>query len=239
MSAYHSQALHVSRGPCRVFRVDTKTGRQTGFFDIPSPCGHAGGIAYPRQGTVYVADRKNLFEIHLGDVFAPGVLYVCCSRVTGFPLEAGLTGALAASGPDQIWLGTYNPDGPGRIFRFDGKTLRAMKDGETLERDKADKEFPIPDHAQGAAVDPDGKHLWIARSDVTWATLDKLEIESGEIKSRIPAPAGLEGISFAGDHLWAISEAGARHIYDYPFAGLFLPFNPLIFELDISRLRPE
>ena len=37
--------------------------------------------------------------------------------------------------------------------------------------------------------------------------------------------------------LWAVSEAGSRHIYDHPFLGLFEPFFPLVFALDLSRLE--
>jgi len=37
--------------------------------------------------------------------------------------------------------------------------------------------------------------------------------------------------------LWAVSEAGSRHIYDHPFLGLFQPFFPLVFALDLSRLE--
>jgi hypothetical protein len=52
-----------------------------------------------------------------------------------------------------------------------------------------------------------------------------------------PAP-GIEGIAFGSDErLWAVSEAGSRHIYDHPFLGLFEPFFPLVFALDLSRLE--
>jgi hypothetical protein len=37
--------------------------------------------------------------------------------------------------------------------------------------------------------------------------------------------------------LWAVSEAGSRHIYDHPFLDLFQPFFPLVFALDPSRLE--
>jgi hypothetical protein len=37
--------------------------------------------------------------------------------------------------------------------------------------------------------------------------------------------------------LWAVSEAGSRHIYDHPFLGLLEPFFPVVFALDLSRLE--
>jgi hypothetical protein len=49
---------------------------------------------------------------------------------------------------------------------------------------------------------------------------------------------GTEGIAFgSAGRLWAVSEAGSRHIYDHPFLGLFEPFFPLVFALDLSRLE--
>jgi hypothetical protein len=55
---------------------------------------------------------------------------------------------------------------------------------------------------------------------------------------RYETAPGTEGIAFGSDgRLWAVSEAGSRHIYDYPFLGLFEPFFPLVFALDLSRLK--
>ena len=58
------------------------------------------------------------------------------------------------------------------------------------------------------------------------------------IGSRYEIAPGTEGIAFgSAGRLWAVSEAGSRHIYDYPFLGLFEPFFPLVFALDLSRLE--
>ncbi len=35
VSAYRSDGLWMDRGPCRVFRVDPETGKETGYFDVP------------------------------------------------------------------------------------------------------------------------------------------------------------------------------------------------------------
>jgi hypothetical protein len=94
----------------------------------------------------------------------------------------------------------------------------------------------IPDHAQGAAIGGGG--LWIARSDWSWGTLDRLDPETGTPQRRYEIAPGTEGIAFGSDgRLWAVSEAGSRHISDHPFLGLFEPFFPLVFALDLSRLE--
>jgi hypothetical protein len=51
-------------------------------------------------------------------------------------------------------------------------------------------------------------------------------------------PAGIEGIAFdQGGKLWAVSEAGARHVYDNFLAALVMPFFPLVFAIDPARLE--
>ena len=45
VSAYRSDSFGVRRGPCRVIHIDLETGDPTGYVDVPSPCGHAGGLA--------------------------------------------------------------------------------------------------------------------------------------------------------------------------------------------------
>src|SRR6202011_4520 len=80
--------------------------------------------------------------------------------------------------------------------------------------------------------------LWIARSDWSWGTLDRLDPSTGAPQRRYDIAPGTEGIAFgSAGRLWAVSEAGSRHIYDHPFLGLFEPFFPLVFALDLSRLE--
>jgi hypothetical protein len=92
----------------------------------------------------------------------------------------------------------------------------------------------IPDHAQGAAIG--GRGLWIGRGDWNWGTLDRLDPVTGAPQRRYEIEPGTEGLAFGNTgRLWAVSEAGSRHIYDHPFLGLFQPFFPLVFALDLSR----
>ena len=91
----------------------------------------------------------------------------------------------------------------------------------------------IPNHARGAAIGGGG--LWITRSDRNWGPLDPV---TGAPQRRYEIAPGTEGIAFgSAGRLWAVSEAGSRHVYDYPFLGLFEPFFPLVFALDLSRLE--
>ncbi|HEY2540900.1 MAG TPA: hypothetical protein VGI28_15605, partial [Stellaceae bacterium] len=224
VSAYHSDSLGVHRGPCRVIRIDLETGGPTAYVDVPSPCGHAGGLAIGGEGILYVADTHTLFAPPLARAFDRG------ARFRQFPLGPGVIGGLAASAPDGIWLGTYE-DGPGRLFRFTAATLARLSDGETLEASQAATVLTIPDRSQGAAIGGGG--LWIARSDWSWGTLDRLNPATGALQRRYEIAPGTEGIAFdSAGRLWAVSEAGSRHIYDHPFLGLFEPFFPLVFALD-------
>jgi sugar lactone lactonase YvrE len=226
VSAYRSDDLSVHRGPCRVFRIDAETGAEIGHLDVPSPCGHAGGIATSGDGNLYVADTHTLF---VTPVAASGPF----RRIA---LGDGIIGGLAMSATDGIWLGTYNENGPGRLYHFTAATLAALNDGDTLGADQAAATVAIPDYAQGAATG--GGALWVARSDTRWGTLDRLDPATARLIRRYEVAPGIEGIAFdRAGRLWAVSEAGARHFYDHPFLSLYVPFYPLVFALDPARLR--
>ncbi|HEX3884839.1 MAG TPA: hypothetical protein VHW66_19455 [Stellaceae bacterium] len=226
VSGYLSNETGAHRGPCRVFRIDPATGAEIGHLDVPSPCGHAGGLATGGDGNLYIADTHTLFVTPLGSN----------GPFRRIALGPGVVGGLAASMPDGIWLGTYHEGGPGRLYRFTTATLAALKDGGTLNAGDAASVLAIPDYAQGVAIGGGG--LWVTRSDTRWGTLDRLDPATGAPQRRYDIAPGTEGIAFdAGGRLWAVSEAGARHFYDRPFAGLIMPFYPLVFVLDPARLQ--
>jgi len=226
VSAYRSDRSDVNRGPCRVFRVDPTTGRETGHFTVPAPCGHAGGLAYAGGGRLYVADTHTLFEVALTSAFT-----AAAPEPRVFPLGPGLIGALAASGHGAIWIGTYKEDEPGKIYKFDAAFLATLTDGTVLTEAMSSARLDIPSYAQGAAVEPDTEKLWISRSEIAWGSLDRLDAAAGVVEQRYPVPGGIEGIAFdPAGRLWAVSEAGARHL------PLRYPFFPLIFRLDLERM---
>jgi len=232
VSAYRSEAYGVNRGPCRLFRLNPESGRETGHTDVPAPCGHAGGVAYPGGDMLYVADTHALFEIFLRQAFDAQAL-----PIRGIRLGPGLVGALATSAPGAIWTGTYNEEGPGRLYRFTSEVLFRARDAGILTIADASAELAIPSHAQGAAFDRDGK-LWVARSHNRWGELDRLDLATGAVERSYAVAAGIEGIAFDDDGLmWAVSEAGARHTYDNFLAALVMPFFPLVFAIDTARLE--
>ena len=230
VSAYRSDSPDIHRGPCRVFRVDPANGSATGQVDVPLPCGHAGGIAVAGNGRLYVADTHTLFAADLAGIFDGA------ARFRAIPLGPGVIGGLAISGADAIWLGSYREDGPGRLYRFTPAMLDRLPEGMALNASDAAAEIAIPSHAQGAAIDAAGR-LWVARSDLRWGELDRLDPATGKVEREYKAPPGIEGIAFDADRrLWAVSEAGARHYYD-GWRAVVLPFYPLIVAIDPDRLE--
>jgi hypothetical protein len=232
VSTYRSEEYGVNRGPCRLFRLDLKSGRETGHADVPPPCGHAGGLAYPGGDFLYLADTHTLFPIFLRQAFGEQAF-----PIHGIPLGPGLVGALAGQTPGAIWTGSYKEDGPGKLYRFSVEILSGLGSGQSLTIADATGELAIPSYAQGAALGPDGK-LWIARSHNRWGELDRLDPSSGAVERRFATAGGIEGIVFdEAGVLWAVSEAGARHVFENFFAGLVRPFFPLVFAIDPARLE--
>jgi len=86
-------------------------------------------------------------------------------------------------------LGTDRP----RIDRHKADIVLAVLRSQS----QAATVLTIPDHAQGAAIDGGG--LWIARSDWSWGTLNRLDPEAGTPQRRYEIAPGTEGIAFGSD----------------------------------------
>src|SRR5437764_4589798 len=54
---------------------DLETGGSTGYVDVPSPCGHAGGLAIGGDGMLYVADTHTRFATPLARAFDRGARF--------------------------------------------------------------------------------------------------------------------------------------------------------------------
>jgi hypothetical protein len=225
MSAYRSVHFGVNRGSCRVFRVDPTNGCETGHFDVPPPCGHAGGLAYAGVGELYIADTQVLFEMDLVSAFRDPA-----PAFRAFSLGPRLKGALAASGRNEIWIGTYEEDRSGKISSSTCCSRSPRRSRRAECRFCLRHPFDT-DLRQDAAVAAAGK-LWLSRSEIAWGALDGLDIASGRVERSYTISDGIEGISFNDvGRLWAVSEAGARH------NRWVSPFFPIIFRFDVSRLK--
>ena len=233
ISGYKSDGLDVHRGPCRVFGIEPERGNETGRIDVPAPCGHAGGIAEAGDGNLYVAATHALLSTLLHQAFSGRSL-----PFRGIALGEGVIGALAASAPGAIWLGTNREKEAGRLYRFDSSTLeRAAAGGLTLNVSDASAQIVIPTYAQGAAFDRAGR-LWVARSDDRWGELARVDPATGAVERRYAVAPAIEGIAFDRDgRLWAVSEAGSKHVYDSFFARLVTPFFPLVYAIDVGKLE--
>ncbi len=227
VSGYRSLGTWQNRGPCRVFRVDPETGRETGHFDVPLPCGHAGGLAYAGAGKLFIADTHTLFEVDLDRAFSGAA-----PKFRVFPLGRGLKGAFAVSGDGAIWIGDYEETRPAKAFKFDLAALRSLPDGAVLSAAMAAAVVPLPSWAQGGAVEArDGYGSRAATSAGAFSTGSTPPPGASSSATRSP-PAPRASPSIDDGQLWGVCEAGARHM---PWR---YPFFPLIFRLDPTRLRP-
>ena len=223
ISSYRSTDPKQDRGPCRVFAVDPETGIVLSQIDLPSQCGHAGGIARGPGRNIVVADSRHVFEIEVSGLERGKLLRV----VRAAALAGKLKGSFAAGAADGLWLGAYERSGEPKLYLIPWAKLRQPKLSEidTVEA------VPLPLLAQGAAFDGEGD-LWITRSGSRFGELVKLDRKTGAVLVRHAMPIGIEDISFEpGGALWSLSEAGSRRW------NAWSAFYPLAFRIDVSLLR--
>jgi hypothetical protein len=225
VAAYRPETPEALAGPCRVWRVDPRTGKTGPSLDLPPGCRHAGGLARGGPGEFWVVDAKVL---HLVALAAPGDATL--GRVKrAVRLPAMVKGSFAAGDGQSLWIGAYEREGAGRLYRIALAALGA----EAVDAARYERMGDLPSRAQGAAFDPRGR-LWITRSAIgpDLGELVRLDARTGEIAERHAMPAGIEDISFAPDgRLWAVSEAGSRRWLSAR------TFFPVIFRIETERLR--
>jgi hypothetical protein len=219
VSAYQSVSREQGRGPCRLYQISMSSGLVTGMLDLPSTCGHAGGLAKGPPGKLYVADTRIIFEIALQK--GPEIGRVLRS----IRLKGGVKGSFAAGDKGSLWLGSYEKDSSGQLFAFPFEKIK-----DSLSDDDASIKLSLPSQAQGAAFDETGR-LWITRSGSRFGELLRLNNSNGNVEARYDMPSGVEDISFAGGALWTLSEAGSKRWLDWP------NFHPIIIKLDPKKLR--
>lgn len=225
VAAYRSDDPAQGRGQCRLYRIDPRTGAVTASLDLPASCGHAGGLAKGAAGHLWAVDTRVMFEIALAPAGSGQVGRV----VRTIRLAGDVKGSFAAGTPDALWLGTYSKDAGARLYKVPFTALRSAV--ASLSEADASLSIPLPDRAQGAAFDAAG-HLWITRSGSRLGELVQIDPGTAQVGKRFPMPAGIEDIGFdAEGGLWAVSEAGSKRWLGWE------TFFPVIFRLDISRLR--
>lgn len=229
VSGYRSTDPRVGTGPCRVFRVEAATGRESGSFDMPGECGHAGGIAGLGGGVIVVADTRRLYRIDLARALATGKGEDGLTAT--LRLSGRLKGSFVAFDGRDLWIGTYDKDASkARLHRL-GVKLFDEQDGKTLTDDMAEASLPIPPEAQGAAFDGDGG-LWLASSSSRQGTLHRLDPATGAVLARHEVAIGTEDLEFDGEgRLWSVSEAGSQRWSKWGTT------YPLVFQLDLSKLK--
>lgn len=117
MSAYRSTDPKVGTGPCRVFRIDPRTGISSGFFDLPPECGHAGGLVYLGKDSLVVADTRRVYRIEMGRAFTERSAQDA-PRGTG-RLGREVKGSFVDFDGRDLWLGVYDKDeSRSKIYRF-------------------------------------------------------------------------------------------------------------------------
>lgn len=229
VAAYRSARPESDAETCRVFRLNSKTGMPMGGFALPRSCGHPGGLAHDRQGTLFVADTSILYIIDLDRALADGNADQAVRKEITF--GGSLRGSFTTYRDGSVWIGVYHRREPRRIYRFPVATLMAKKPGDLLTEADAAENIPVSARTQGAAFDAKGA-LWITQSGRSSGTLQMIDVRGGSVKVTCDMPPGIEDISFdAAGRLWAVSEAGAGRHQSWP------TYYPIVFALDPAKLK--
>lgn len=222
ISSYRSDNKEQDRGPCRLYRVDPRTGQVTASLDLPADCGHAGGLAKGPPGILFVADTWTAFEVKLN----PATDSTLGNVTRTFKLTGTVRGSFAAGSADALWLGTYTRQGPGHIHKFPFATLKP----ELGDADAA-LVIPLPERSQGAAFDAQGR-LWTTQSSGSFGSITVVDAKEGRVLKRYDAPAGIEDAGFDEQgRLWSLSESGSKRWIGWA------QFYPLLFRLDVGKLK--
>lgn len=162
MSAYRSTDPNVSTGPCRVFRVAPTTGRYTAQFAMPADCGHAGGLAYLRDGSLVVSDTRRLYKIDVQRAFRDG--HTQNALQSAIRLGGDLKGSFAAFDGTDLRIGSSEDEASkARLHRVSLKLFDEFNGRGTVRKDRALSVLAIGVDGQGATVDRQG-NLWLTFS---------------------------------------------------------------------------
>jgi sugar lactone lactonase YvrE len=221
--------LKANTGPCRVFRIESATGKAAGHFDFPQGmCTHAGGLAYLGNGMLMVADTRQLFRVDLAKALETGKAEGALRGAVKITGE--LRGSFGAFDGKDAWIGTWTKDAAkARMFRLDPRLFDDY-DGQTVNEARAVESVTIPLESQGAAFDAQG-NIWVSASSSQFGKLYRLD-RKGAVQAEYPMMVGLEDLGFdAQGRLWAVAESGTRKYMHWT------QHFPFVFQLDTARLR--
>ena len=226
LAAYNSEGM---RPRCRLFRIYPQTLAVIGRFDMPAACAHAGGLAYAGGKRLFVSDTDRLFEIDLERAFDTGDAANAVVRT--LPLHFPLRGSFLAYRDGALWIGAYTASQPGRIYRIPLEVIDSAQEQSGLSENDASASLEVVMKSQGASFDRDG-FLWLSQSNSLQGSLQKLDPKTGKVLASYAAVPGIEGLGFdAHGMLWAVSEAGARRLQNWP------TYYPILFSIDVKALR--
>jgi hypothetical protein len=230
ISSYRSTDAEVDRGPCRVFAVSMTSGKQTGYFDVPEDCGHAGGLVMLDKQTLILADTKILFKIDLAKALeAKSVVPALLGTVR---LKDGLKGSFVDFDGKNLWIGASEktPE-QAKAYRLPADIFTLMKGKERVGLEQTLGSIPIPIHANGMTFDRQGM-IWLAASNSKYGRLSRIDPKDGKVLAEHDTATGIEDLDIdASGNLWAVSEAGSRRWSKWKQS------HPIIFKINPSALK--
>lgn len=229
VSSYKSTDPKVGRGPCRVYKINTRTGRTEGQFDMPDDCGHAGGMAYAGRNMLIVADTRRLYKIDMAKAFADA--HARNALIATLNLAGEVKGSFVDFDGSSILVGSSEKDAAKAKAFFLPFELFESNNGATIDQQAATRSFPIAADAQGAAFDQQGG-LWLTFSNSKHGLLQKVDPISGKVLAQHAMIIGTEDIAFDQQgKLWSVSEAGSLRWSKWSKT------FPIVFEIDVMKLH--
>jgi hypothetical protein len=229
VSSYKSTDPKVGKGPCRIYKIDPRSGRTEGQFDMPDDCGHAGGMAYAGKGILIVADTRRLYKIDMTKAFTDA--HARNALVATINLAGEVKGSFIDFDGASIFVGSSEKDATKAKAFFLPYELFDSHNGATIDQEAATRSFPIAAVAQGAAFDRQGG-LWLTFSNSKHGLLQKVDPVSGKVLAQHEMIIGIEDIGFDEQgKLWSVSEAGSLRWSKWSKT------FPVVFGMDVTKLH--
>lgn len=195
--------------PCRVKRIDLRTGRQISHQGVVGRvgtrpmtyCRHGGGVLV-RGKWLWIVEKNRLWLVDS----TRRASTVRATRV--WRLVSPVRGSTIVGTTKRLGIVPFEESGRPRIHWFSIRSLMRKGVLDLARKDKGRKRLGaaartrVPTHVQGATIGTDGG-LYLARSNLV----------CGELvtpRRRIALLPGAEGIDLTGRRLWVASESGAR-----------------------------